>query len=71
MEDDALCSLACSSAGGNTTSLATSLDGHRTGSVPTLVLVGTRKGGTTALSSQLLRHPQVVGPNCAKGEPPL
>lgn len=35
------------------------------GPVPSLLLIGTRKGGTTSLSKQLLLHPHVLAPNCA------
>lgn len=35
------------------------------GPPPALVLIGTRKGGTTALSEQLLLHPHLIKPDCA------
>lgn len=35
------------------------------GLLPTLLLIGTRKGGTTALSNILVQHPQVVPPACS------
>ena len=38
------------------------------GILPRLLLVGTRKGGTTALSSLLREHPAVVMPNCSGAE---
>ena len=34
------------------------------GPVPLLQLIGTRKGGTTALSDHLLKHPNLLKPHC-------
>ena len=34
--------------------------------LPSLLLIGTRKGGTTALSSLLKLHPSIVMPNCSR-----
>ena len=39
-------------------------DGSALGSLPTLILAGTRKGGTTTLAELLLAHPHVVAPTC-------
>lgn len=35
--------------------------------LPSLLLIGTRKGGTTALSNLLKHHPQILMPNCTSG----
>ena len=37
------------------------------GILPTLILIGTRKGGTTALSNLLRDHPSVRMPDCKRG----
>ena len=37
------------------------------GLLPSLLLIGTRKGGTTALSSLLKRHPSIRMPDCKHG----
>ena len=37
------------------------------GLVPSLVLIGTRKGGTTALTALVRRHPRIVMPHCFAG----
>jgi hypothetical protein len=34
--------------------------------LPSLLLIGTRKAGTTALSNLLREHPQIIMPNCTK-----
>eukprot|EP00908_Phaeocystis_cordata_P013588 Transcript_24654.p1 GENE.Transcript_24654~~Transcript_24654.p1 ORF type:complete len:358 (-),score=83.35 Transcript_24654:384-1457(-) len=39
-------------------------DASRPGPVPLLQLIGTRKGGTTALSDHLLKHPYLLAPDC-------
>jgi uncharacterized membrane protein YgcG len=35
--------------------------------LPSLLLIGTRKGGTTALANLLRDHPQIIMPNCKAG----
>ena len=38
--------------------------GPGVGPLPTLVLIGTRKGGTTGFTTQLLKHPHLLAPDC-------
>jgi hypothetical protein len=40
--------------------------GEQLGPVPLIQLIGTRKGGTTALSSLLREHPSIIMPNCTR-----
>ena len=39
---------------------------HLTNNIAVALLIGTRKGGTTALSSLLKLHPSIVMPNCSR-----
>ena len=38
--------------------------GEQLGPVPLIQLIGTRKGGTTALSDHMLAHPHLLAPDC-------
>lgn len=38
--------------------------GEQLGPVPLIQLIGTRKGGTTALSDHMLAHPHLMAPDC-------
>ena len=39
--------------------------GEQLGPVPLIQLIGTRKGGTTALSAHMLAHPHLLAPDCS------
>ena len=39
--------------------------GEQLGPVPLIQLIGTRKGGTTALSDHMLAHPHLLAPDCS------
>ena len=45
-------------------SLSLERPGPGVGPLPTLVLIGTRKGGTTGFTTQLLKHPHLLAPDC-------